>query len=117
MNATTKRKKKTSAMRTVSPTSQCTFSKVAVKSAAKKKKVGTGLGRDTAPIVSALAALLQRVQARVADEVQAPLVGDDRRVLAVVEGPHLLAGARIEPVRTPLERGEVDDPGDDGRGA
>ena len=56
----------------------------------------------------------QAVEPRVPDQVQALVVGDDRRVLPVRERPHLLARHGIERVRAVVERGEVDDPVQDG---
>src|SRR5207244_723610 len=44
-------------------------------------------------------------------------VRDDGGVLAVVEGPQLAPGARVEPVRVAVERREVDDAVDDRRRA
>ena len=57
--------------------------------------------------------LVEAVEPRVADQVEAGGVGDDRRVLAVGERPDRPARGRVERVRRPLERREVDAPGDD----
>ncbi len=61
--------------------------------------------------------LVEAVQARVADEIEAGGVGDDRRVLPVGERPQLGPGPGIERVRRALQRGEVDAARDDGRRA
>src|SRR4051794_34143828 len=59
----------------------------------------------------------QRVELRVADEVETPLRSDRRRVLPGGIAPHLLAVASVEAEGLPLQRREVDDAVDHARGA
>src|SRR6185436_14085445 len=59
----------------------------------------------------------ERVHLAPADDVEPLSVGHYGRERAVRVRPHLLARGRVDPVRAALERGEVDDAVDDGRGA
>src|SRR6266576_4508244 len=59
----------------------------------------------------------QRVELRVADEIQTALRGDRGRVLARWVAPDQLSVARIEPESAAGQRREVDDPVDHARGA
>src|SRR5215831_6703038 len=70
-----------------------------------------GFGRIQRP------ARAERVHLPPPDDVEMPAVGHDRAERAVRVCPQLLARARVEPVRSAVERREVDDAVDDGRRA